>query len=236
MGMPDEKPAASAAPEGEGNEQERDEETVPPKTGDEKPVEEEKPERSPYQDDLDRIEAERLALEERHEAELKAKDEERQRLMRIKDEAITKEKNKTRDVKDEWKNELRDELRREREMEKAQERINASTDDPAARKVILHHYQNTIRTTGNVEEDILAAIAVANRHRVSSILNVESSEDMADRKSISSMGGDGSSTRDSFKMSPSAAARTAGALARAFAGRDKDKANKLAERAASRLR
>lgn len=223
--MPDEKIDETEKPELEIEETiETEEEEVP-----------EVKAKSPYEEELARIEAE--AAEKVRIAEEKAAkaDEDRLKLAEIKDRAIEKEKAKTKDTKDQWKTELREELRQERLLEKAEETINDQITDPAARKLALHHYKNSIVKTGNLAEDIEMAVAIVDRKRLSTLREMESLEDESIDITARSMGGDGVGTR-SFQGPTSPAHRAAEQLSRAFAGGNKELAKKLAAKAKTRLR
>lgn len=220
------KPVAPATDE------DKIEETVEEKPKEEEVIEE----KSPYQEELDRIELEKKLLEDRHKEELATQRAERDRIMALKDKALNDEKEKTKSVKESWKSELKEELRQERTLERAQDEINKSTDDLSARKVILHHYQNSIVRSGNLADDIQMAIAIANRKRVAELLNERAAEDMDNKKSIASMGGGNLPGRSLFDLPPSAVARAASRLTAAYAGKDKEKAKKLTERVSTRFR
>ena len=207
--------------------------TAPP-TEDAKPkADEDTPEaKSPYQEELERIEAEKEAIR----GQLEEEKAEKARLMELKDKAIKAEKDKTKDVKTSLKEEIMQEWRQELALKEAKKAISSITDDPVAQKVTLHHFERLPESlkTGDVEEDLLTAYALANRKRIASLTSAQSAEDMGTQRSISSLG-NGSSGRSSFQTSPSAAARLAESLARAYAGKDKDLAKRLSERNASHL-
>lgn len=191
---------------------------------------------SPYEEELKRIEAERIAAEERHQAELKAKDEERERIIAWKDKALDAEKSKRRIAPEKLKDEILEEVRRERKAEKVKDYVEKLTDDPAEQKVILHHHENSIKQTGDIAEDVAMARAIANRKRLEMVNEIESMNDNANRKSIASMGGGGLPGNSSFKTSPSPVARTASVLLNAFAGKDRDRAKKLTDHLNKRVK
>lgn len=207
---------------------------VAPKEGDEPKADESKPEaKSPYQEELERIEAEKEAIR----AQLEEEKAEKARLMDLKDKAIKAEKEKTKDVKTSLKEEIMQEWRQELALKEARKAISSITEDPVAQKVTLHHFERLPESlkTGDVEEDLLTAYALANRKRIASLTSAQSAEDMNTQRSISSLGGSSSSGRSSFQTSPSAAARLAQGLAQAYAGKDKELAKRLAERNANHL-
>lgn len=198
--------------------------------------EDKEPKKTPYEIELERIEAD--AAEKVRIAEEKAAKAEEDRLTQvaIKDKAIEKEKAKTKDTKDQWKAELKEELRQERLLEKAEQEINEQITDPAARKLALHHYNNSIVKSGNVAEDVEMALAIVERKRLQTLREMEALDDEnADISARSMGGGEGVGTR-SFQGPTSRAHREAEQVARAFAGGDKDKAKKLAAMAIARLR
>lgn len=112
---------------------------------------------SPYAKQLEEFRKKEEALK----AELKVKED----LLTNKNRAIESLKKKTQDVPDE--DALADRLLRkmdERNVERdIQSKIASLTSDSAEREVILRHYQSSIVRTGNVEEDLKNAIALANR-------------------------------------------------------------------------
>lgn len=189
--------------------------------------------KSPYQEELDRIEAEKEAIR----IQLEEEKVEKKRLMDLKDKAIQAEKEKTKTVKESLKEELMREWRAEQSLLEAKKTVASITDDPVAQKVTLHHFEKLPDSlkTGDVQEDLLTAYALANRKRIASLTTASREQDMSTNRSISSLAGGGSSNGSSFQTSPSAAARLAQGLSKAFAGNDKDKAKRLAERAANHL-
>lgn len=193
-------------------------------------------EKSPFQEELERIEKierEKVELEERLTKELQEKEEEKERVMAIKDRAIENEKNKTRGVKDAWKNEVKEELRRELRTEKTKELIESLSSDPAERKVILHHFEHSIKQTGDMIQDVTMARAIANMRKLERLREMENLDDVKEQRSIASMGG-ASSGGSSFDRRPSVAARTAASLASMAAAGDKDRAKKLVDRVQKR--
>lgn len=192
--------------------------------------------KSPYQEEAERLEAEAKAERDRLTADIAAEKADKERISKIKDKALADEKEKTRSVKESWKSELKEELRQERLLEKAQEQIESLTEDPAARKVIMHHYQTSIVRTGNIANDISMALAIANRKHLDRIIQEENMNDERNSKSIASMGGGDLPGGSSFKGSPSATAQAASRMTGIYAGKDKIKAKKLADRASNYLR
>jgi hypothetical protein len=191
-------------------------------------------EKSPYQEEMDRIEKEKADLEKKIEDERA----EARRISALKDKALEHEKDKTKGTKDEWKRETLGEVDKRLRRDKAETLVEGMTDDPVAQKVILHHFEKlpSELVTGNVREDLVMAQAIANRKRLSTLLNQEQADDAANERSIASMGGGNLPGGSSFSGSLSATARAANRLAQAFSGKDKDKAKKLSERINSRFR
>lgn len=115
---------------------------------------------SPYEAQL----AELRKRAEQAEAKLKEKDE----IIENKNRAIETTKKKLKEVtpEDELEERLLKRLQEKQQVESVNARVSALTNDPAERDVILHHYNNSIVRTGNFEEDLKNAIAIANRDNV----------------------------------------------------------------------
>jgi len=185
-------------------------------------------ERSPFQEELDRIEAEKSRLNE----ELTKTKAEKENIAKVKDKALADEKEKTKSVKESWKQEVMKEWEQKQALREANAKVKEVSADPTEQKVILHHFENLpdALKTGDTVEDLITARALANRKRLTSILNEEAMNDSANERSANSMGGSGLSGGSSFASKPSATARAASTLLSAYAGRDKDKAKKLVGR------
>lgn len=220
--MPEQKPAVPAA-----NEEPKKEENLEPVI-EQDPVDE----KSPYRAEFEKIEGEKKALEAKHASEMEAADVERKRQVDIKDKALEKAKKDSEPFKQELKREMKGELQRELDLRDARGRLRELTSDPTAQKVILHHFENlpdSLRTD-DMEENLLTAMAIANRKRLPELLNQNQVEAESERASIASMGGANLPGRSSFQKAPSPVARTAGQLLKAYAGKNPDLAKKLAER------
>lgn len=115
---------------------------------------------SPYEKQL----AELRKRAEEAEAKLQEKD----KIIENKNRAIESTKAKLKDVtpEDELEERLLKRLEEKQQKESISSRVSALTNDAAERDVILHHYNNTIVKTGNFEEDLKNAIALANRDNV----------------------------------------------------------------------
>lgn len=222
--MPEEKTTVPAAPE------EQEPKTEPSEEPQDKEPEDQK---SPYEEELKRIEAEKLELQKKHDAEVADLEDKRRKQMEIKDRALEKAKKDSEPFKADMKREMRDELIRELDAREVRSLMKQTVTDPTARKVIMHYYDtlpDSLRS-GDPQEDLNTAIALANRKRMPELLSQQSADNEAERRSISSMGGGGNLPgRSGFERQPSATARTASRLASAFAGGDKDVSKKLNER------
>lgn len=217
-----------------------DEEVIEPEDKKEETTEETVEEKSPYEEELARIEAEKAAAKaeaETAQAELEKERQDKKRLMDLKDKAIKDEKSKTADISEKLKTEILTDWERRMDLRDAKAKVADITTDPTAQKVVMHYFEtlpDALRT-GSVEDQLLTAFALANKKRLPDLITAQSSEDMEERRSLSSMGGNDGG-RSSFKTSPSAKAQVASRLSRAFAGNDKDLAKRLADRAQNRLR
>ncbi len=113
---------------------------------------------------------------------------EKDRQIEIKNRALQAEKKKKVDTdltdRDSLKREVLAEIRLESELD----RISKSK---AEREVVMHHYKSSIQRTGDVQEDLRRAVAVANAGRVSELLARERSEDDSLEASAASMLGGG---------------------------------------------
>jgi hypothetical protein len=229
--MPEEKKEAVLAADEELLKDEKLEEKLD-EIADEK-EEDEAVAESPYAEELKRINEEKQALVDKNDADAR----ERERQVQIKDAALLKEKLEKKDIverlKDETKNEVLDEWERRMDNREARKLVTGMTEDQTAQKVILHHFEKLPKElrTGTVEGDLETAYALANRKRVRSLLDAERAEDENDNESLRSMSsGGGMSSNPTFKGTTSPAARAAANLASIYAGGDKDRAKKLAEK------
>lgn len=204
---------------------------------DEEPVEQ-----SPYEEELARIEAEKQEAQKRVDAvqaELEKEKAERKRQMELKDEALKKEKSKTADIGEKWKNEALQEWERRQDLRDARAKVADITADPTAQKVVLHYFETLpdVLRTGSVDDQLLTALALANRKRLPNLLNAEQMEDVEERRSLSSMGGNDGGSRSAFRGSTSAKTQVANKLSSMYAkgNSDPNLAKRLAERAQKRL-
>jgi ribonucleotide reductase alpha subunit len=108
---------------------------------------------------------------ERVNAELAKKDD----IISKKNRALEAEKKANKAIdKDVLKAEIRDELKKELSQEwksdlnqsELDRKLNALTADPAERELIKTHYNNSIVKSGNLDEDLQYALAIANRKTV----------------------------------------------------------------------
>lgn len=194
--------------------------------------------KSPYQAELDRIEADKKAIEAKHKQELDDIETKRREQMAFKDKALEKAKKDSEPFKNDLKREMKDEILRELDLREARSILKDQSQDMTEQKVVLHHYENlpdSLRT-GDVEEDLLTARALALKKRIPEMLNQQNMDAENERKSIASMGGGNLPGRSSFQKSSSAAARTASLLTQAYAKGKPELAKKLTERNNARLR
>ena len=133
------------------------------------------------------------ALEEENER-LKEEATERDRQIAIKDRALQASK-KPRDVpkiedRDALKQELLSEVRSEFSRTEARRFIETVTEDKTEREVFLRHYEKSPKT-GDIQKDVLGAIATANAPRILELLGRSKAEEADEDRSISAMGGEG---------------------------------------------
>ena len=89
-------------------------------------------------------------------------------------------------------------LERDRET-----KIKSVTSDEAAQKLVKHHLENTIRSSGNVDQDIQAAWAIVNQKAMQELLQKkESYEAYQEMVSSSQVGGGVASHSQSKSISP----------------------------------
>lgn len=121
----------------------------------------EKQEESPYAKQL-------RELREREE-KLKAELEEKEKILANKNRAIEAMKKKTAESpvsEDELAEKLLRRLEEKQSEKDIRTRISALTDDVAEREVIERHYMSSIVRTGNIDEDLKRAIAIADGDRI----------------------------------------------------------------------
>lgn len=116
----------------------------------------EKKEESPYEKQLKELEAEKEKLE----AEKKKQDEIIEHKNRA-IEALKKEKKETPKADDDLEERLFNRFKAEQQQEIFNNKLQTLTADEAERKVIAHHYNNSIVKTGDLEKDLRAAVALA---------------------------------------------------------------------------
>lgn len=93
-------------------------------------------------------------------------------------------------LKDSLRQELLSEVKSELSREKATQFIKTVTSDPTEQKVFLKHYESSSKT-GDVEKDVLSAIAMANAPRILELLGRDRAEEANEDRSISAMSGAG---------------------------------------------
>lgn len=131
--------------------------TVEPKV--EKTTEEdEKKEENPYEKEIKRLEDEKR----QKEGALK----EERRLRKEAEKALAEKEGKAEDKKYVTPEELEKALDEKLKRSKFEDLVEKATSDPNEQKLIRHHYENSIRRTGNLETDLTMAIAIANQHVV----------------------------------------------------------------------
>lgn len=102
---------------------------------------------------------------EEAEAKLKEKDE----ILQNKNRAIEKQKEKLKDSslsEDDLLDRLSKRLEEKLTTKDLSAKVASLTNDEAEREVIIRHYQSSIVKTGNIEEDLKSAVALADRDRV----------------------------------------------------------------------
>lgn len=109
-------------------------------------------------------EAQLKELKKRAE-EAEAKLEEKDKIIENKNRAIESSKKKLREStpEDELEERLLRRLEEKQQIGSVKSRIGALTSDPNEQELILHHFEKTVQRTGNFEEDLKNAVALANR-------------------------------------------------------------------------
>jgi len=143
---------------------------------------------------------------------------EKDRQLKIKDRAIQAEKKKRKELEsrtdDEsdpvvWKDELRAELDRRDQMREVKEQLKGLTASKSEFDLALHHYEKTIRQSGNSEEDAVLAVAIANAKRFPELLQRFREESELEDTSAASMLGGGSTPQSGGLRAKSAVRKEA---------------------------
>lgn len=155
------------------------------------------------------VEAEKIKLEE----QLK----EKQRQVDIKNRALQAEKEKKSKPTDAGFN--RDDLKKEIMAEIQFDReLSSLTQNKAEQDLVRLHYSKSIVRTGNVQQDLLNARAVANASRVVEILNRQAEDSYAEDSAAASMISGGGSSVNVGTKAQTATRREAEKLLRSFKG------------------
>lgn len=118
----------------------------------------EKQEESPYAKQLEELRA--------REKELNDQLEKQKELIANKNRAIESLKKKPTESEDDITEKVLKRLEGKQTEEKVQSKVNALTGDATEREVIMKHYQSSIVKTGNMDEDLKSAIALAQRDQI----------------------------------------------------------------------
>lgn len=159
---------------------------------------------SPFEKQLKEIEERNKSLE----AELES----RKKQLELKDKALKKKEDSLdpeleKRLMDKFEEKL---LERDRES-----KIKALTQDEAAQKLVKHHLENTIRPSGNVENDIQAAWAIVNQKVMQELLQKKASYEAYEELVSSTQVGTGVAS-NSQQRSTSPARRQAEEILRAI--------------------
>lgn len=122
------------------------------------PADVDKQEESPY--------AKQLKELQDREKELKEQLEKKDALIVNKNRAIEALKKQPAESEDDITEKILKRLEGKQTEQAIQSKINALTGDSAEREVILRHYKDSIVKSGNVDEDLKSAIALANRDQI----------------------------------------------------------------------
>lgn len=136
---------------------------------------------------------EQLKAMEEENNRLKEEAAEREKQIEIKNRAIQAMKKKPEAKStdhDSLKQELLAEMRAEISRKEAQQFIETVTGDKAEREVFLRHYEKFPKS-GNVQNDVLGAIATANAPRILELLGRNRTDEANEDRVISSMSGGG---------------------------------------------
>lgn len=117
-----------------------------------------KQEESPYAKQLEELRA--------REKELNEKLEKQNELIANKNRAIESMKKKPAESEDELVERAIKRIEGRQTEERVVSKVNALTGDSAEREVIMKHYQSSIVKTGNLDEDLKSAIALAQRDQI----------------------------------------------------------------------
>ena len=127
--------------------------------GKQAPVENvDKQEESPFAKQLEELRT--------REKELNEKLEKQNELIANKNRAIESMKKKPTESEDDITEKVLKRIEGRQTEERVQSKVNALTGDSAEREVIMKHYQSSIVKTGNLDEDLKSAIALAQRDQI----------------------------------------------------------------------
>jgi hypothetical protein len=219
------------APGTSKNMSESNEEVVEPAetTEEETKVEEEVVEEG---DDFYKTEAEKLRAEK---TKLEADIAEKNRQLGLKDEALKKKSDKIPDA-EKLKSDILTEFEQRQIKREAFKAIETTVVDKNAQELIKDAYENKIVRSGNVDDDIDAAVAYVNRKRVNELLRRESEESEQEDRVVSSQLGSGTRAGSSSVKAPTSPAyREAVRMAKMAAGGDKEKEKKLIDNITKRF-
>lgn len=146
----------------------------------------------------DQFYADQLKSLEDDNKRLQEEAEERERQIEIKDRAIqalkkpvVAKKPVSQDDREALKQELLGEVEAKWARKEAERYIQTVTSDTTEREVFLRHYEKLPSKTGDVQKDVLGAIASANAPRILDLLGRGRVEEDSEDRSISAMRGEG---------------------------------------------
>lgn len=119
---------------------------------------------SPFEQQLKELEDQKKALESELES--------RKKQLEMKDKAL---KRKEESLDPDLEKRLMDKFEEKLQERDRESKIRALTPDESAQKLVKHHLENTIRPSGNVENDIQAAWAVVNQKAVQELMRQNAS-------------------------------------------------------------
>jgi len=147
---------------------------------------------SPFEKQLQEIQAEKQALENR----LK----ERERQLELKDKAL---KRKAEGENPEIEQRLEEKLQNAFRARDIEQTIQNITTDKSAQDLIKYHIENTIKPSGNVQQDIQTAWAIVNQKAFSELMEQKASvEAFQELVAKSQMGGSIASNPMKASVSP----------------------------------
>lgn len=147
---------------------------------------------SPFEQQLKDIEERNKALE----IELES----RKKQLELKDKALKKKEDS---LDPDLEKRLMDRIEEQLQARERESKIKNLTPDEAAQKLVKHHLENTIRPSGNVENDIQAAWAIVNQRAMQELLkNKASYEAYEELVSSSQVGGNVASNSQQKSVSP----------------------------------